>query len=81
MLLIQRERIYMMLSKLNHYKNVKGIKAHLDLVWLNIPEEESRTNSADRFMQDFEPAIASGLLRVSEIDITKDEMDECKRNK
>jgi hypothetical protein len=35
-----RERIYMMLSKLSHYKNVKGVNAHLDLVWLNIPDEE-----------------------------------------
>ncbi len=74
-----RERIYMMLSKINHYKNVKGVKAHLDFVWLNIPEEEPRARSAERFIEDFEPAIAAGLLRISEIDITKEEIDECKR--
>ena len=74
-----RERIYMMLSKLNHYQNVKGVNTHLDLVWLNIPDEESRGRSAERFLQDFEPAIASGLLRISEIDISQEEMSECRR--
>jgi len=45
-----RERIYMMLSKLNHYQNVKGVNAHLDLVWLNIPDNESRVRSTERFL-------------------------------
>ena len=74
-----RERIYMMLSKINHYQNVKGVNTHLDLVWLNIPEEGSRARSTERFLQDFDPAIASGLLRISEIDISSEEMNECRR--
>jgi hypothetical protein len=78
-LMMYRERIYMMLSKLNHYQNVKGASVHLDFVWLNIPEEDNNHRNSDRFMQDFEPAIASGLLRISEIEITKEEMDTCKR--
>ncbi|MGI0154409.1 hypothetical protein ACQ661_12220, partial [Pseudidiomarina sp. WS423] len=77
--MILRERLYMMLSKLNHYQNVKGVSVHLDFVWLNIPEDENNYRSSDRFMQDFEPAIASGLLRINEIEITKEEMDSCKR--
>lgn len=74
-----RERIYMMLSKLNHYQNVKGVDTHLDLVWLNISDEEYGGRPVERFLQDFEPAIASGLLRISEIDISQEEMSECKR--
>jgi Na+-transporting methylmalonyl-CoA/oxaloacetate decarboxylase gamma subunit len=74
-----RERIYVMLSKINHYQNVKGVKAHLELIWLNVPDEEIRSRSMERFTQDFEPAIASGLLRISEIDITSDELEQCKR--
>lgn len=74
-----RERLYMMLSKLNHYQNVKGASVHLDFVWLSIPEEENNHRNSDRFMQDFEPAIASGLLRINEIGITKEEMESCKR--
>ncbi|BBN81470.1 hypothetical protein PA25_14550 [Pseudoalteromonas sp. A25] len=77
--LMMRDRIYMMLSKLNHYQNVKGVNTHLDLVWLNVPDEESRPKSTERFLQDFEPAIASGLLRISEIDFTQEEANECKR--
>lgn len=74
-----KDRLYMMLSKLNHYQNVKGASVHLDLVWLNIPEEENNHRSSNRFIQDFEPAIASGLLRISEIVISKEEMESCKR--
>lgn len=77
--LMMRDRIYMMLSKLNHYQNVKGVNTHLDLVWLNVPDEESRPRSTERFLQDFEPSIASGLLRISEIDFTQEEANECKR--
>ncbi|WP_053981400.1 hypothetical protein [Marinagarivorans algicola] len=77
--LMMRDRIYMMLSKLNHYQNVKGVNTHLDLVWLNVPDEESRPRSTEKFLQDFEPAIASGLLRISEIDFTQEEANECKR--
>ncbi len=74
-----RDRLYMMLSKLNHYQNVKGVSVHLDFVWLNIPEEETNHRSSEKFMHDFEPAIASGLLRISEIEISKEEMEKCKR--
>ncbi|MFA0217600.1 hypothetical protein AB4437_21315 [Vibrio cyclitrophicus] len=77
--LMMRDRIYMMLSKLSHYQNVKGVNTHLDLVWLNVPDEEPRPRSTERFLQDFEPAIASGLLRISEIDFTQEEANECKR--
>lgn len=74
-----RERIYMMLSKINHYQNVKGVSTHLDLVWMNIPNQELKQRSNERFLKDFEPAIASGLLRISEINISEDEFEECKR--
>ncbi|MFM5738350.1 hypothetical protein ACET6T_06395 [Aeromonas veronii] len=74
-----RERLYMMLSKLNHYQNVKGANVYLDFVWLNIPEEDNAHRNGDRFINDFEPAIASGLLRINEIAITKEELDSCKR--
>jgi hypothetical protein len=74
-----RERIYMMLSKLNHYQNVKKVNTHLELVWLNTPDEEPKSRSIERFMQDFEPAIASGLLRISEIDLTAEDLIECRR--
>ena len=77
--MMHRDRIYMMLSKLNHYQNAKGVNVHLDLVLLNLPEDGSSYRTNDRFMQDFEPAIVSGLLRIDEIEITKEEMNSCRR--
>lgn len=72
-----RDRLYLMLSKLNHYQNVKKVNVHLDLVWLNLPNDSSNTRNFDRIMSDFEPAISSGLLRISEIDFTQEEIDNC----
>lgn len=77
--LMFRDRLYLMLSKLNHYNNIKNAEAHLDLVFMKVPNEEVRTRSTDRLLGDFEPAIASGLLRVSEIEISQEETDDCKR--
>lgn len=72
-----RDRIYVMLSKLNHYQNVKNAEVHLDLVWLKIPDEGSRPFAGDRIINEFQPAISSGLLRVSEITFTKKEIQDC----
>lgn len=70
-----RDRLYLMLSKINHYRTAKRIEAHLDLVLLKIPgEEESRIHgSSSRFIESFEPAIASGLLKIHEIAFTEEE--------
>ncbi|MEZ8454374.1 hypothetical protein AB4499_18445 [Vibrio cyclitrophicus] len=77
--MMQRDRIYMMLSKLNHYQNVKNVNAHLELVWMNTPEEEGVHRPSERFARDFEPAIASGLLRINEVEISSEEMATCNR--
>jgi hypothetical protein len=71
-IMVSRERIYVMLSKINRYLNVKGVDTHLDLVLLNMPKEDSRPRAKERFLHEFEPAIASGLLRISEIDIPEE---------
>jgi len=72
-----REKLYTMLSKLNYYKNAKGANVHLDLVFLNIEEDESN-NRHSNILQNFDPAILSGLLKINEITISKKEMDSCK---
>ncbi|QWL63693.1 hypothetical protein HQ399_16205 [Aeromonas jandaei] len=75
-----RDRLYMMLSKLNHYQSVKGVSVNLDFVWLSIKDDGNTHRNGERFMSDFEPSIASGLLRISEIEITKEEFESCKRD-
>lgn len=75
-----RDRLYVMLSKINHYRNAKRVEAHLDLVLMKVPGEESRSTavSADRVLGIFEPAIAAGLLKVVSIEFTEEEAAACR---
>ncbi len=70
-----RDRLYMMLSKINHYREVKRVDAHLDLVILGIQDEDRPSGqSIDRALQDFEPAISGGLLKTIKINISKEDI-------
>lgn len=74
-----RDRLYVMLSKINHYRTAKRVEAHLDLVLMRLPGEEERTpNSFARLLESFEPAIASGLLKIHEIAFTEQEATSCR---
>jgi len=74
-----RDRLYVMLSKINYYRNAKRVEAHLDLVLIKIPGEESRSSmSSERFVGFFEPAIAGGLLKVVPIELTEEEAALCR---
>lgn len=71
------DRLYVMLSKISHYKATKNVDAYLELVLMNTPEEDtSRNGGFNKMLEQFEPAIASGLLRVSEIDFNEQELAE-----
>jgi hypothetical protein len=74
-----RDRLYVMLSKINHYRTAKRVEAHLDLVLMKLPGEEARTpNSFSRLLESFEPAIASGLLKIHEVEFTPEEAASCR---
>jgi hypothetical protein len=75
--LMFRDRLYVMLSKINYYRTAKRVEAHLDLVLLKIPGEESRS-SFSRVLESFEPAIASGLLKIHEIEFSPEEAASCR---
>lgn len=77
-LISSREKLYMMLSKLNHYKIAKGANVHLDLVLFNFEEDESNNRNSS-ILKNFGPAISSGLLKINEITISKEEFDSCKK--
>lgn len=70
-----RDRLYVMLAKLHHYKVLKKANVYLALLLINIPEMSSRPNGAyvDRIQRDFGPAIASGLLRIHVVEPTEKE--------
>jgi len=69
-----RDRLYMMLTKLNHYRSAKKTNVFLALVIVSIPGEEKRDSLLQRILRDFQPAIANGLLRVAEIALSEDEV-------
>jgi hypothetical protein len=72
-MMILRERLYLMLSKINYYKNIKRVNAYLFLVLIIKPDEEQNESILDRIKKEFEPAISNGLLRIREIEITSEE--------
>lgn len=72
-MMILRERIYLMLSKINYYKNIKRVNAYLFLVLIIKPDDEQNESILDRIKKEFEPAISNGLLRIREIEITSEE--------
>jgi hypothetical protein len=78
--IIFRDRLYVMLSKVNHYRNSKRIEAHLDLVLANTPGDERRSSFPDRLIESFAPALASGLLKIYGVELTEADMDSCRED-
>jgi hypothetical protein len=73
--MMYRDRLYVMLAKIYHYKVIKKANVYLALVLVNMPEQEFRPtgNYIDRLQREFGPAITSGLLRIHVIDPTPEE--------
>lgn len=75
-----REKLYLMLSKINYYKAIRGVNAVLYLVLVVRPNEEELPNGrhnimVEKVLREFEPAIISGLLQVRHIQISQQEYD------
>jgi hypothetical protein len=72
-----RDRLYVMLTKLHHYKTIKKANVYLALLLLDFPEFSSRPTSIylDRLQRDFGPAIASGLLRIHQAEFSAEERE------
>lgn len=79
------DRLYLMLSKILHYKNARQINARLVLILVNIPKCElihsSGRNDAQKFYKIFAPAIRNELLKIEEINISLEEVEACIENK
>ena len=72
-----RDRLYVMLTKIHHYKTIKKANVYLALLLVNLPESTpSRPTNVyiERLQREFEPAITSGLLRIQFIDPTTEEL-------
>ncbi|QEE25820.1 hypothetical protein CS053_15865 [Rhodanobacter glycinis] len=69
----QRDRLYVMLTKLSRYRALKKTNVFLALVLVSIPGEEVRPSQLSRLFTEFQPAISGGLLRI--VDITPTEQE------
>lgn len=76
-----RDRLYVMLTKIHHYKTIKKANVYLALLLLNTLESTSRPLSfyVERLQREFEPAITSGLLRIQTIEPTVEELQNLYR--
>ncbi|ASA58005.1 hypothetical protein [Vibrio gazogenes] len=70
------DRLYIMLSKINLYREAKSTKAELLLLLVETKwyESDDRLNMYDRFIEYFQPAIKNGLLRIEHIDVSEEEV-------
>ncbi len=76
-----RERLYLMLSKINHYRTIKRVNAYLFLVLIIIPEDEQTVGNFEKLQREFEPAITNGLLIIREVEISVEENDKILKSK
>lgn len=70
------DRLYVMLSKILLYREAKKVPTELIMIITKLPDSETESGPRyfERFIQAFQPAIAGGLLRVEQIEITPEEL-------
>ncbi|WP_320008447.1 hypothetical protein [Maridesulfovibrio sp.] len=71
-----RDRVYIFLSKLYHYKKLKKVDVRFDFILIETPDIESISPKlVSRYVNDFTPSIASGLLFIDDVEVTQEEID------
>lgn len=69
------DRLYLMLSKIYHYRTVKKTNAFLNLILVEFPEDSSEDNrQLNRILDLFQPALNNSLLRISVVHFEENEM-------
>lgn len=68
------DSLYIMLSKINLYRQAKNTNAELILVLVSTDfDQESRSSRYERLLDSFQPAIANKLLRIEHVQVSQDE--------
>ncbi|RLK57750.1 hypothetical protein BCL79_2164 [Stenotrophomonas rhizophila] len=75
-----KERLYVMLTKLSHYKALKKSNVFMALVLVTMPGEEARPSQISRLFSEFQPAIAGGLLRIVEFGFSQEDVADLYEN-
>ena len=74
------DRIYMMLSKIHHYRQFKKTNCYLNLVLVEIPEDDrDNTRFFKSVIDIFGPALSNGLLKISTIKLEKSDLKKIYR--
>lgn len=75
MYMLNRDRLYVMLTKLYYYRLAKKTNVYLNLILVDRPED-TKGNLDERIIKDFEPAIRIGLLKLDYYEIDEKEMEK-----
>lgn len=74
------DRLYMMLSKIHHYRQFKKTNCYLNLVLVEIPEDDrDNTRFLNGIIELFRPALSSGLLKISTVKLEKSDLKKIYR--
>ncbi len=69
------DKLYMMLSKIHHYRQFKKTNCYLNLVLVEIPEHDrDNTRFLKNIIEVFRPALSNGLLKVSTVKLEKSDL-------
>lgn len=71
-------RLYGLLNRIFFYRNVKNSDAFLVLLLAKRQDEDLRIQeNRERLKNFFAPALASGLLKIKEIELSKEDVERC----
>ncbi len=69
------DRLYLMLSKIYHYRTIKKTNSFLNLILVEFPDDRSEENrQLNRILDLFQPALNNNLLRISVVRFEENEM-------
>jgi hypothetical protein len=74
-----RDDLYVKLSKIYHYRNTRGVGAHMDLLLIKSPSDKYNELSLERLYDYFSPAMTENLLKIYEIQFTDEEIESCRK--
>ncbi len=70
------DRLYLMLSKIFHYRTIKKNTTYLNIILVEFPDDNSGDNrQLNRILDLFQPALSNNLLRIGVVKIDQSEME------
>ncbi len=74
------DRLYIMLSKIHHYRQFKKSNCYLNLVLVEIPERDrDDTRVFNRIIDLYRPALSSGLLKITTVKLEVADLEKIYR--